>query len=86
MAEKEGKIVGSEGGGNGEEKGKTEGLPIESSPYTQYKDIEDYKKQGYGTEGHQQPQVGRGSGGTDAPTLSGGAPVSDISPTHRSLP
>lgn len=52
-----------------EEKGKLEGLPVESSPYTQYKDLEDYKKQGYGTEGHQQPVIGRGAASsTDAPT------------------
>ncbi|KAF5961202.1 hypothetical protein ACSBR2_009856 [Camellia fascicularis] len=48
-----------------------EGLPMESSPYTQYKDLEDYKRQGYGTQGHQQPKPGGGGGSTDAPTLSG---------------
>ncbi|GFP78920.1 hypothetical protein PHJA_000035500 [Phtheirospermum japonicum] len=50
-----------------------EGLPTETSPYTQYKDLEDYKKQGYGTEGHLEPKPGHGAAGsTDAPTLSGG--------------
>ncbi|XP_047312361.1 uncharacterized protein LOC124915650 [Impatiens glandulifera] len=52
---------------------KLEGLPIESSPYTQYKDLEDYKQQAYGTQGHQQPQPGRGAAAsTDAPTVAGG--------------
>ncbi|XP_072976384.1 uncharacterized protein [Typha angustifolia] len=47
-------------------------LPTESSPYVKYKDLEDYKMQGYGTQGHEQP-VDRPhhGGGTDAPTLSG---------------
>ncbi|EEF29227.1 uncharacterized protein LOC8261670 [Ricinus communis] len=48
-------------------------LPIKDSPYLQYKDLEDYKKKGYGTEGHLQPKPGRGAGATDAPTLSGGS-------------
>lgn len=26
---------------------KLEGLPVKDSPYTQYKDLEDYKQQGY---------------------------------------
>ncbi|KAL6959237.1 hypothetical protein U1Q18_039171 [Sarracenia purpurea var. burkii] len=64
--------------GQGEEsKGKLEGLPVETSPYTQYKDVEDYKRRGYGTQGHQQPKPGRGGGATDAPTLSGGAAASE---------
>ncbi|CAK9186289.1 unnamed protein product [Ilex paraguariensis] len=57
-----------------EDERKLEGLPVESSPYTQYKDVEDYNRQGYGAEGHLQPQPGRGAASsTDAPTLSGGA-------------
>ncbi|KAL6521605.1 hypothetical protein OROGR_018174 [Orobanche gracilis] len=53
-----------------------EGLPTETSPYTQYKDLEDYKKQGYGTQGHLQPKPGHGAAAsTDAPTLSGAAVV-----------
>lgn len=48
-----------------------EGVPLEESPYLKYKDLEDYKRQGYGTEGHQQPNPGRGAGATEAPTLSG---------------
>lgn len=56
-----------------EKKGNSEGLPMETSPYTQYKDLEDYKKQGYGTQGHLQPQPGRGAASsTDAPTETGG--------------
>ncbi|KAL8500464.1 hypothetical protein ACS0TY_020167 [Phlomoides rotata] len=57
-----------------EKKGNMEGLPVDTSPYTQYKDLEDYKKQGYGTQGHLQPQPGRGAASaTDAPTLTGAA-------------
>ncbi|XP_026402432.1 uncharacterized protein LOC113298013 [Papaver somniferum] len=50
-----------------------EELPLESSPYVKYSDIEDYKRQGYGTEGHLQPKTGLGAGATDAPTPSGTA-------------
>ncbi|KAL0431514.1 UNVERIFIED_CONTAM: hypothetical protein Sradi_0777400 [Sesamum radiatum] len=64
-----------------EESGKKvnlEGLPVETSPYTQYKDVEDYKKQGYGTQGHLQPQPGHGAAGsTDAPTLAGRTDAAD---------
>ncbi|CAO2831015.1 unnamed protein product [Amaranthus hypochondriacus] len=67
-----------------EEAKKLEDLPIETSPYVQYKDLEDYKQQGYGTQGHLQPTPGRGAGGTDAPTLSGGAPVTGS--THQGAP
>ncbi|KAG1365850.1 hypothetical protein COCNU_12G008510 [Cocos nucifera] len=50
-------------------------LPTESSPYTRYKDLEDYKLQGYGTQGYQPPvDHPRRGGGTDAPTLSGSGP------------
>ncbi|MFS8033243.1 putative Late embryogenesis abundant protein, LEA-18 [Helianthus anomalus] len=53
---------------------KLEGLPVESSPYTQYKDLEDYKEKGYGTHGHQEVKTGRGAAAsTDAPTATGGA-------------
>ncbi|KAL9326879.1 hypothetical protein ACSQ67_007524 [Phaseolus vulgaris] len=48
-------------------------LPTEDSPYVKYKDLEDYKQQGYGTQGHQEPKTGRGAGATEAPTLSGAA-------------
>ncbi|KAI3665669.1 hypothetical protein L6452_44299 [Arctium lappa] len=49
-------------------------LPVNTSPYTQYKDLEDYKQIGYGTQGHQPPQPGRGAAAsTDAPTSGGGA-------------
>ncbi|KAI3503043.1 hypothetical protein L1887_31478 [Cichorium endivia] len=52
---------------------KLEGLPMKDSPYTQYKDLEDYKMKGYGTHGHQEPQPGRGAAAsTDAPTSAGG--------------
>ncbi|GFZ18806.1 hypothetical protein Acr_27g0005450 [Actinidia rufa] len=63
-------------------KEKLEGLPVETSPYTQYKDVEDYKRQGYGTQGHQEPKAGRGGGSTDAPTISGSAgPETKLFPT-----
>lgn len=52
-------------------KGSIEGLPFEDSPYVKYKDLEDYKCQGYGIQGHQQPKPGRGPGATEAATLSG---------------
>ncbi|PWA47949.1 Late embryogenesis abundant protein, LEA-18 [Artemisia annua] len=59
---------------------KSQGLPeqVKDSPYTQYKDIEDYKEKGYGTHGHQQVQPGRGAAAsTDAPTsVVGGAVAS----------
>ncbi|CAD5164910.1 unnamed protein product [Musa acuminata subsp. malaccensis] len=46
-------------------------LPTESSPYVKYEDLEEYKMQGYGAQGHQ-PVVDKcGGGGTDAPTVSG---------------
>ncbi|EXB28739.1 hypothetical protein L484_009425 [Morus notabilis] len=56
-----------------------ESLPKEDSPYLQNKDLEDYKKKGYGTQGHLEPKPGRSAGGasTDAPTLSGGSVTSD---------
>ncbi|XP_065866473.1 uncharacterized protein [Euphorbia lathyris] len=55
-----------------EEKNKDlEGLPLESSPYVKYTDLEDYKSQAYGTQGHQTVKPNQGAGGTDAPTLSG---------------
>lgn len=60
-----------------EKKESLEGLPTETSPYVKYKDLEDYKRQGYGAQGHQQPNPGHGAAGsTDAPTLSGGANLS----------
>ncbi|KAK9134652.1 hypothetical protein Syun_013982 [Stephania yunnanensis] len=54
------------------EKENTEAeLPMQSSPYVKYSDLEDYKRQGYGTEGHIEPKPDQGGGATDAPTLSG---------------
>lgn len=58
-------------------------LPTTTSPYTQYKDLEDYKRQGYGTEGHMEPKPGLGAANsTDAPTdsVSSHAPL----PTNNS--
>ena len=54
-----------------------EGLPLQESPYVKYKDLEEYKHQGYGAEGHLQPKQGRGAGATEAPTLSGAAVSSE---------
>ncbi|KAK9135618.1 hypothetical protein Syun_014948 [Stephania yunnanensis] len=57
---------------SGAEKENTEAeLPMQSSPYVKYSDLEDYKRQGYGTEGHIEPKPDQGGGATDAPTLSG---------------
>ncbi|KAK7346924.1 hypothetical protein VNO80_21448 [Phaseolus coccineus] len=84
--EKEKKAEGESG------KVSLEGLPIEDSPYVKYKDLEDYKQQGYGTQGHQEPKTGRGAGATEAPTLSGAAPSSQSQTTatgatnHKGLP
>ncbi|KAF8046885.1 hypothetical protein Bca4012_017644 [Brassica carinata] len=58
-------------------------LPLETSPYTKYEDIEDYKKNAYGTSGHQQVKPGQGGGTTDAPTLSGSAPPSAIDSANQ---
>lgn len=60
-----------------DQKNTLEGLPLETSPYVQYKDIEDYKRQGYGAEGHLQPKPGRAAGSTDAPTVTGGSVSSE---------
>ena len=47
-------------------------LPLESSPYVKYTDIEEYKQHAYGTHGHLPvSETERGAGSTDAPTLSG---------------
>lgn len=49
-----------------------EGLPLESSPYVNYSTLEDYKRKGYGTQGHLEPvETGKGGSATGAPTLSG---------------
>ncbi|XP_072996044.1 uncharacterized protein [Typha latifolia] len=79
-ASKERREAGGGGGGQGNQQQRQQQqqreqrvkLPTESSPYVKYKDLEDYKMQGYGTQGHEQP-VDRPhhGGGTDAPTLSG---------------
>lgn len=64
-----------------EDEKSSEEIPLESSPYLNYKDLEDYKNQAYGAQGHIQPKPGRGAGGggaTDAPTLSGDAATSVI--------
>ncbi|TKY75361.1 Late embryogenesis abundant protein, LEA-18 [Spatholobus suberectus] len=43
-----------------EEKGKLEGLPLQSRPYVKYDDVEEYKHNAYGTQGHLQPKSDRG--------------------------
>ncbi|XP_030523308.2 uncharacterized protein LOC115735964 [Rhodamnia argentea] len=55
----------------GENKASLEGLPLESSPYVKFTDLEDYKNRAYGTQGHLEPKPGHGGGSTDAPTRSG---------------
>lgn len=70
---------------NEQKEGKFEGLPLNTSPYTRYQDLEDYKKQGYGTQGHLQPQPGRGAASSvDAPTEAGGnaPPMAQLSTTN----
>lgn len=47
------------------------GLPMETSPYLKYNDLEDYKNNAYGTQGHLQVNPDKGGGGTDAPTITG---------------
>ncbi|KAJ8762251.1 hypothetical protein K2173_007407 [Erythroxylum novogranatense] len=49
------------------------GLPLETSPYLQYTDLEDYKSNAYGTQGHLQVKRDQGGGATEGPTLSGDA-------------
>lgn len=70
-----------------EKASKLRGLPMESSPYLKYTDLEDYKRQGYGTEGHLEPKPNQGGGGTDAPTLAGTdlskGPASVVDAAHR---
>ncbi|CAL5082034.1 unnamed protein product [Urochloa decumbens] len=54
--------------------GDTVQLPTETSPYVQYKDLEDYKMRGYGAQGHLPvSDVPHGGSGTDAPTVPGTA-------------
>ncbi|KAI3408799.1 uncharacterized protein J3R85_019997 [Psidium guajava] len=65
------------GGQVEEKKPSLEGLPLKDSPYLQYKDLEDYKLQGYGAQGHLEPKPGRGPGSTDAPTMPGSAVSSE---------
>lgn len=57
-------------------KPKTEVLPTESSnPYTNYKDLDDYKMWGYKVEGHMDPLQNKPlageTAGTEGPTLAG---------------
>ncbi|XP_027346447.1 uncharacterized protein LOC113858151 [Abrus precatorius] len=68
---------GEKGRKSESEKESLEGLPMKDSPYLQYKDLEEYKSKGYGTQGHQEPNQGRGAGATEAPTLSGAAVSSE---------
>jgi len=65
----------------GESESGLEGLPIEDSPYLKYKDLEDYKQKGYGTQGHKEPKTGRGAGATEGPTPSGATPTSQSQAT-----
>ncbi|CAN0927328.1 hypothetical protein LINGRAHAP2_LOCUS35837 [Linum grandiflorum] len=46
-------------------------LPMESSPYTGYSNVEEYKLRGYGAQGHQSVNPNQAHTSTDAPTLSG---------------
>ncbi|KAL0450196.1 UNVERIFIED_CONTAM: hypothetical protein Slati_1576000 [Sesamum latifolium] len=63
---------------NDQRKQNLEGLPVDTSPYTQYKDLEDYKAQAYGTHGHLQPQPSSGAAAsTDAPTVAAAGPAAN---------
>uniref|UniRef100_A0A0D9XEZ0 Uncharacterized protein n=1 Tax=Leersia perrieri TaxID=77586 RepID=A0A0D9XEZ0_9ORYZ len=60
-----------------EDAGDTVQLPLETSPYVQYKKddgLEDYKLRAYGARGHLPvSDVPHGGSGTDAPTVPGTA-------------
>ncbi|CAN1315760.1 hypothetical protein LINPERPRIM_LOCUS29811 [Linum perenne] len=47
-----------------------EQLPMESSPYMKYSNLEEYKAQAYGTQGHQAVKTNQATAAssTDAPT------------------
>ncbi|CAN1315759.1 hypothetical protein LINPERPRIM_LOCUS29811 [Linum perenne] len=49
---------------------KMEQLPMESSPYMKYSNLEEYKAQAYGTQGHQAVKTNQATAAssTDAPT------------------
>ncbi|XP_006410512.2 uncharacterized protein LOC18026524 [Eutrema salsugineum] len=68
---------------NMSEKPEKQELPLETSPYTKYENIEDYKKNAYGTSGHEEVKPGQGGGTTDAPTLSGSAPPSAVDSANQ---
>lgn len=59
---------------NEEKGGKLEGLPVNSSPYTQYKDMEDYKQQGY-----------TGRKGTSSLNAGGAPPAPSMHPPKLAL-
>ncbi|CAL1355264.1 unnamed protein product [Linum trigynum] len=52
-------------------KPNVDGVPMKSSPYVKYSNLEDYKGQGYGTTGHLPVNPNQTPGATDAPTPSG---------------
>eukprot|EP01018_Ginkgo_biloba_P040173 Gb_09268 [translate_table: standard] len=59
---------------------KKEELPWETSPYVNYSDLDDYKRRGYGADGHVDLTPPRGGAvGTDGPTLAGAALKGDMS-------
>lgn len=71
IAPSSGGCHGQQGHEGPQQKPDTDGLPMESSPYVKYSDLEDYKRKGYGAEGHLQPKPIPAGSGTDAPTISG---------------
>ncbi|RWR94359.1 LEA_6 domain-containing protein [Cinnamomum micranthum f. kanehirae] len=59
-----------------------ESLPLESSPYVNYSDLEVYKSKGYGAQDHLEPVETRKEGGaTNAPTPSG----STLKNSHQAM-
>ncbi|RWR94357.1 LEA_6 domain-containing protein [Cinnamomum micranthum f. kanehirae] len=59
-----------------------ESLPLESSPYVNYSDLEDYKSKGYGAQDHLEPvETGKEGGATNAPTPSG----STLTNSHQAM-
>ncbi|KAL0332306.1 UNVERIFIED_CONTAM: hypothetical protein Scaly_2132100 [Sesamum calycinum] len=56
---------------NDQRKENLAGLPVDTSPYTQYKDLEDYKTQGYGTMATSNPNLAAAQPLNRRPTVAG---------------
>ncbi|CAN0924285.1 hypothetical protein LINGRAHAP2_LOCUS34082 [Linum grandiflorum] len=51
---------------------------MQSSPYVNYTDLEDYKRQAYGTQGHLNVNPNQSPASTDAPTISGAVAAANL--------